>query len=120
MYYFGTNLDQRFSVPDFWPKKDETNSIPFERDEITEELQRLRARRLEARARRMAVEGGSAEEAGDEEVQVRRPSRYLKTLEHGGVKQTVQAAVVPEGVVGQAETKAQEGQQAGKSWYKFW
>lgn len=120
MYYFGTNLDQRFSVPDFWPKKDETNSIPFERDEITEELQRLRARRLEARARRMAVEGGSAEEAGDEEVQVRRPSRYLKTLEHGAQRQTVQA---PTPMMDQEEGQArqgQEGQQGGKSWYKFW
>ncbi|KAI5804069.1 hypothetical protein DFH27DRAFT_391842 [Peziza echinospora] len=56
MYYFGTNLDERFSVPDFWPKKEETHRIPFEKDEIKSELERLRTRRLERRARRLAAE----------------------------------------------------------------
>lgn len=55
MYYFGTNLDQRFSVPDFWPKPGETHKIPFERDEIRVELERLRKKRLERRARRIAA-----------------------------------------------------------------
>ena len=41
MYYFGTNLDNRFSVPDFWPKPEETNRIPFEREDIRKELDRL-------------------------------------------------------------------------------
>ncbi|ORY03580.1 hypothetical protein BCR34DRAFT_70029 [Clohesyomyces aquaticus] len=42
MYYFGTNLDNRFSVPDFWPKPGQTHTVPFERDEIQRELQRMR------------------------------------------------------------------------------
>lgn len=55
MYYFGTNLDNRFSVPDFWPKADQTHKIPFERDEIRAELERLRKKRLERRAKRIEV-----------------------------------------------------------------
>lgn len=57
MYYFGTNLDQRFSVPDFWPKPGETHKIPFERDEIKAELERLRRKRLERRTRRIEAHG---------------------------------------------------------------
>jgi len=56
MYYFGTNLDSRFSVPDFWPKEGQTHKIPFEREEITEEIQRLKERRLAARQRRLELE----------------------------------------------------------------
>ncbi|KAI9822262.1 MAG: hypothetical protein M1832_003085 [Thelocarpon impressellum] len=63
MYYFGTNLDRRFSVPDFWPAPETTHKIPFERDEINNELARLKARRLERRARRL--EGDGPGEAGD-------------------------------------------------------
>lgn len=60
MYYFGTNLDERFSVPDFWPKENETHHIPFEKDEIQSELARLRARRLAARQRRLELEANDA------------------------------------------------------------
>lgn len=60
MYYFGTNLDNRFSVPDFWPKPGETHRIPFEREEIQSELERLKQRRLALRAERMA-KGGEAQ-----------------------------------------------------------
>lgn len=42
MYYFGTNLDGKFTVPDFWPKEGQTHKIPFERDEIKKELERLK------------------------------------------------------------------------------
>ncbi|KAF1353207.1 hypothetical protein BDV97DRAFT_279457, partial [Delphinella strobiligena] len=52
MYYFGTNLDRRFAVPDFWPKKEETHTIPFEREDISAELQRLKQKRLESRGKR--------------------------------------------------------------------
>ncbi|KAK3953336.1 hypothetical protein QBC32DRAFT_120882 [Pseudoneurospora amorphoporcata] len=57
MFYFGTNLDQRFTVPDFWPKPENANKVPFDRDEIHEELERLRARRLYLREKRLANEG---------------------------------------------------------------
>jgi protein PET100 len=56
MWYFGTNLDRRFSVPDFWPKPEESNRIPFEKEEIESELKRLRNRRLELRAKRLELE----------------------------------------------------------------
>lgn len=56
MYYFGTNLDSRFSVDGFWPSKAESNQIPTDPDDIRAELERLRRRRLERRARRLAEE----------------------------------------------------------------
>ena len=56
MYYFGINLDERFAVPNFWPRKEETHRIPFEKAEIREELERLRKRRLERRERRLSAE----------------------------------------------------------------
>ncbi|CAI6333672.1 unnamed protein product [Periconia digitata] len=52
MYYFGTNLDNRFSVPDFWPKEGQTHKIPFEREEIKSELERMKRQRAEAKTRR--------------------------------------------------------------------
>ncbi|KAI8943682.1 hypothetical protein NX059_001666 [Plenodomus lindquistii] len=56
MYYFGTNLDGRFSVPDFWPAQSATHKIPYDRDEIAKELERLKARNLENKRRREAEE----------------------------------------------------------------
>lgn len=56
MYYFGTNLDERFAVPDFWPKPEQANKVPLDKDEIHAELQRLRARRLHLRDRRLEEE----------------------------------------------------------------
>jgi len=56
MYYFGTNLDSRFAVPDFWPKPGQTHTLPYEREEISEELERLKQRRLAIRAQRLAAE----------------------------------------------------------------
>jgi protein PET100 len=41
MYYFGTNLEERFSVPDFWPKPEQSHKIPFDRGEIEKELARM-------------------------------------------------------------------------------
>jgi protein PET100 len=61
MYYYGTNLDNRFSVPDFWPKAHQTNRIPFERNEIQSELERLKRRRLELRERRLRSERNGEE-----------------------------------------------------------
>lgn len=77
MYYFGANLDSRFAVPDFWPKQGQTHQIPFQKEEITEELQRLKARRLAARAKRMQIQqaGGDPHttEHQDEEREHPRP-----------------------------------------------
>ncbi|KAK0646347.1 hypothetical protein B0T16DRAFT_329939 [Cercophora newfieldiana] len=62
MYYFGTNLDSRFSVPEFWPKPEHSNKVPFDREEISAELERLRARRLYNRDRRLAAEAREAQQ----------------------------------------------------------
>ncbi|KAI1821784.1 hypothetical protein F4861DRAFT_541623 [Xylaria intraflava] len=56
MFYFGTNLDERFAVPDFWPKPGQANRVPLERNEIDAELERLRNRRLYLRDRRLEAE----------------------------------------------------------------
>lgn len=60
MYYFGTNLDNRFSVPEFWPKEGQTHKIPFEREEIKKELERLKANNLERKRLREAEEARRA------------------------------------------------------------
>ncbi len=61
MYYFGTNLESRFSVPGFWPPPEQTHKIPFERDELRDELDRLKRMRLEKRARRLEIEAREAQ-----------------------------------------------------------
>jgi protein PET100, fungi type len=56
MYHFGTNLDKKFSVPGFWPSKEQSHRIPTDPTDLDEELERLRAIRLEIRRRRLEVE----------------------------------------------------------------
>ncbi|CCU76652.1 unnamed protein product [Blumeria hordei] len=56
MYYYGTNLDKRFSVPGFWPKPEESYRIPFDREEIKLELERMKRKRLESREKRLNKE----------------------------------------------------------------
>jgi len=83
MYYFGTNLDSRFATPDFWPKPGQTHTIPFEKDEITEELQRLKANRLAARQRRLQLEGGFPGQQEDgQQSSSRAPSPMLQSLQN--------------------------------------
>ena len=56
MYYFGTNLENRFAVPDFWPEPGSTHKIPFEKDELKELGDKLREQRLERKRRRLERE----------------------------------------------------------------
>ncbi|PYH38386.1 uncharacterized protein BO87DRAFT_373249 [Aspergillus neoniger CBS 115656] len=59
MYYFGTNLDDRFSVPGFWPTTEQSHKIPLEKEEIDRELSRMRmldAVKREKRQQRAALE----------------------------------------------------------------
>lgn len=59
MYYFGTNLDDRFTVPGFWPSTEQSHKIPLEKEEIDKELSRMRmlaAVRREKREKREALE----------------------------------------------------------------
>ena len=94
MYYFGTNLDSRFAVPDFWPKESQTNKIPYEREEIAEELERLKAKRLAARARRMELEqrGLNLDVTSNREEQSRNPKSEILEATKVGPPEKVQAA----------------------------
>ncbi|RAH63384.1 hypothetical protein BO85DRAFT_444670 [Aspergillus piperis CBS 112811] len=59
MYYFGTNLDDRFSVPGFWPTTEQSHKIPLEKEEIDRELSRMRmldAVKREKRQQRAALD----------------------------------------------------------------
>ncbi|QIX01674.1 hypothetical protein AMS68_007191 [Peltaster fructicola] len=75
MYYFGTNLDNRFSVPDFWPSKDQTHKIPFDREERQKELERLRGIRLANRAKRLQAEsqGDNIDHIEHQQAQLEHP-----------------------------------------------
>lgn len=42
MYYFGTNLDDRFNVKGFWPTEEQSHKIPLDKEEIDKELTRMR------------------------------------------------------------------------------
>lgn len=70
MYYFGVNLETRFAVPDFWPAPGTTHRIPFEKEELKELSERLKADRLEKRRVRLEREGrvsGGEGEGGQSE-----------------------------------------------------
>lgn len=59
MYYFGTNLDDRFTIPGFWPTAEQSHKIPLEKEEIDNELTRMRMLdtvRRERRAKQAALE----------------------------------------------------------------
>jgi len=60
MYYFGTNLDERFSVPGFWPTTEQSHKIPLEREEIDRELARMRMVDGIRRERRLEKEAAEA------------------------------------------------------------
>jgi protein PET100 len=57
MYYFGTNLDSKFSVPGFWPTREQSHKMPTEKGELEKELDRLKAIRLAIRDKRLRQDG---------------------------------------------------------------
>ena len=66
MYYFGTNLDDRFNVAGFWPSAEQSHKIPLEKEEIDRELSRMRsvdALPRERREQRMALEAQAQAQA---------------------------------------------------------
>ncbi|KAL4898591.1 hypothetical protein BDV59DRAFT_197485 [Aspergillus ambiguus] len=63
MYYFGTNLDDRFSVPGFWPTTEQSHKIPLEKEEIDRELSRMRMVDTARRERRLEREARAQAEA---------------------------------------------------------
>ena len=56
MTYFGSNLEKKFSVSDFWPKPEQSHKIPHDWEDIDKEIARLKERRLAARDRRLEIE----------------------------------------------------------------
>lgn len=71
MYYFGTNLDERFKVPGFWPTTEQSHKIPLEKDEIDKELTRMRMVDVARRERRQR----EAEAQAQAEVQLQAQSQ---------------------------------------------
>lgn len=84
MYYFGVNLETRFAVPDFWPSPETTHKIPFEKEELKELSERLKAERLEKRRRRLERENmtgtGEEEQGGVEEQRGEQVAVERRTL----------------------------------------
>jgi protein PET100 len=112
MYYFGTNLDQKFSVPDFWPKPSQMHKIPYEREEIDSELERLKRRRLmlrQARLEEAMREGRDAsEETGDTGGDVRLRSD-IRGVRGGVLDRPGESAV-------DVRSARREGFGTGKGW----
>ena len=51
MFYFGTNLDNRFSVQGFWPRPEECNRVPRDREEVVAEYEKMIRRQRFKQAR---------------------------------------------------------------------
>lgn len=65
MYYFGTNLDDRFKVKGFWPTEEQSHKIPLDKEEIDKELSRMRmadAMRRESEAAKAQAQTESTRE----------------------------------------------------------
>jgi protein PET100, fungi type len=67
MYYFGTNLESRFSVPGFWPTQEQSHKIPFEREEIRAEIERAQRNLRERKERELQREKVAAAQAVDQD-----------------------------------------------------
>ncbi|PYH82311.1 hypothetical protein BO82DRAFT_353860 [Aspergillus uvarum CBS 121591] len=61
MYYFGTNLDDRFTIQGFWPTAEQSHKIPLEKEEIDRELNRMRMNDAIRRERRQREAEAEAE-----------------------------------------------------------
>ncbi|RAH41152.1 uncharacterized protein BO95DRAFT_423290 [Aspergillus brunneoviolaceus CBS 621.78] len=72
MYYFGTNLDDRFTVRDFWPTAEQSHKIPLEKEEIDRELNRMRMNDAIRRERRQR-------EAAEAELQLAQAQSRAQT-----------------------------------------
>ncbi|KAK5137066.1 hypothetical protein LTR08_001075 [Meristemomyces frigidus] len=107
MYYFGTNLDSRFAVPDFWPKDNQTHKIPFEKEDIQEELRLLKQRRLQARERRLGLQarGISTEHTEHQDAEARNPRPDI--LEAVSLDGAAQAGM------------AKENREKGRGWFDW-
>ncbi|KAJ5109861.1 hypothetical protein N7532_002506 [Penicillium argentinense] len=73
MYYFGTNLDDRFSVKGFWPSAEQSHKIPLDKEEIDKELARMRmvdaVKRERAEKERAALAAVEAQAQAETQIQ---------------------------------------------------
>ncbi|KAL3448531.1 hypothetical protein BJX65DRAFT_306968 [Aspergillus insuetus] len=74
MYYFGTNLDERFSVPGFWPTAEQSHKIPLEKDDINKELARMRMADAVKRERRERQQQQELSTQAQDQTQVQSQS----------------------------------------------
>ncbi|KAL3495578.1 hypothetical protein BJX62DRAFT_233222 [Aspergillus germanicus] len=74
MYYFGTNLDERFSVPGFWPTTEQSHKIPLEKDDINKELARMRMADAVKRERRERQQQQELSTQAQDQTQVQSQS----------------------------------------------
>ncbi|KAJ0425336.1 hypothetical protein BJY00DRAFT_308658 [Aspergillus carlsbadensis] len=70
MYYFGTNLDERFSVPGFWPTAEQSHKIPLEKEDIDKELVRMRMADAVKRERRERQQQQELSAQAQEQAQI--------------------------------------------------
>ena len=56
MYYFGTNLDERFDVPDFWPTQEQSHKLPYDKHDLKKEVERIQGQMRERERLRKASE----------------------------------------------------------------
>jgi hypothetical protein len=102
MYYFGTNLDEKFTVKDFWPTKEQLNKIPTEREDIQEEIERMKRRRLKKRELRLEEEARE----GHDETAVRMPVRRALATVGGPLDQM-------------GENVARDVEREGRGWLQW-
>ncbi|KAE8347970.1 hypothetical protein BDV24DRAFT_157451 [Aspergillus arachidicola] len=76
MYYFGTNLDDRFSVPGFWPTTEQSHKIPLEKEEIDKELARMRT--VDAIRREKRQREAQAQAQAEAQMQVESQAQNAK------------------------------------------
>lgn len=52
MYYFGTNLDARFNVPQFWPTQEQSHKIPYDSNDLKLEVRRIQQEAVQRQQKR--------------------------------------------------------------------
>lgn len=74
MYYFGTNLDDRFHISGFWPSEEQSHKIPLDKEEIDNEIARMRKMDALRRERR------KLEMEAQAQGQVQQAAEWMKSI----------------------------------------
>ena len=65
MYYFGTNLENRFNVPDFWPSQEQSHKLPNGSEGVREEVARIQKQMRERKMRESQLQDGPSGNASE-------------------------------------------------------